>query len=128
MEPGTRGKLQTSRAWNKQLTTLGSPSAGLDYADQRYYASTTGAFFSPDPSMDNVDYANPGSWNAYAYANGDPVNFNDPTGLDCASTPYSFNGVYQGHDWRHNREAVRRIHPGDSNVHRVGSRQRSRCG
>jgi len=24
------------------------------------------------------------------------VNFNDPDGLDCASTPYYFNGVYQG--------------------------------
>ena len=32
----------------------------------------------------------------YAYANGDPVNFNDPDGLDCASTPYCFNGAYQG--------------------------------
>jgi hypothetical protein len=28
--------------------------------------------------------------------NGDPVNLNDPTGLDCASTGYSFQGVYQG--------------------------------
>ncbi len=50
--------------------------------------------------MDNVDYKNPLSWNAYAYTNGDPVNSNDPTGLastpTCGSSGFSFNGVYQG--------------------------------
>src|ERR1039457_3950663 len=30
--------------------------------------------------MENVDYTGAGSWNAYAYANGDPINFNDPDG------------------------------------------------
>ena len=69
---------------------------GLDYADQRYYASTYGNFTTPDPSMENVDYTNPGSWNAYAYTNGDPINGNDPTGLQtCGQTPIvggAFNG------------------------------------
>jgi RHS repeat-associated protein len=55
---------------------------GLDYADQRFYASTYGNFTTPDPSMKNVDYSNPMTWNAYNYANGDPINGNDPTGLD----------------------------------------------
>jgi hypothetical protein len=31
--------------------------------------------------MDNVDYGDPGSWNGYAYTNGDPINFSDPSGL-----------------------------------------------
>ena len=53
----------------------------LDYADQRYYASSYGNFTSPDPSMDNVDFGNPASWNAYAYTMGDPINGNDPSGL-----------------------------------------------
>jgi RHS repeat-associated protein len=70
---------------------------GLDYADQRFYASTYGNFTSPDPSMDNVDYTNPGSWNAYAYTNGDPINGNDPSGLQtCGQTPIvggAFNGM-----------------------------------
>jgi RHS repeat-associated protein len=60
---------------------------GLDYADQRFYASTYGNFTSPDPSMDNVDYQNPLSWNAYAYVNGDPINANDPSGLDTVTLP-----------------------------------------
>jgi len=69
---------------------------GQDYADQRYYSSNTGSFFSPDPSMDNVDYADPGSWNAYAYANGDPINFNDPSGLQtCGQIPIAA-GVFKG--------------------------------
>jgi RHS repeat-associated protein len=57
----------------------------LYYADQRYYASNSGRFLTPDPTMDNVDYSNPTSWNMYAYVNGDPVNFNDPEGTDCSS-------------------------------------------
>jgi RHS repeat-associated protein len=55
--------------------------SGLDYAGHRFYSSTLGRFLSPDPSMDNIDYGNSGSWNAYAYTMGDPVNGNDPSGL-----------------------------------------------
>jgi hypothetical protein len=36
--------------------------------------------------MNNVDFSNSGSWNSYAYANGDPTNSNDPDGLQtCGS-------------------------------------------
>ena len=53
---------------------------GQDYADQRYY-NQAGAFWSPDPSgLAAASTADPGSWNRYAYAQGDPVNFNDPAG------------------------------------------------
>jgi len=56
---------------------------GQDYADKRYFGAGMGRFWSPDPSgMKAADSGNPTSWNLYAYVNGDPVNFGDPTGLD----------------------------------------------
>jgi len=55
---------------------------GADYADQRYYGFGTGMFLSPDPGgIRTADPTNPVSWNRYAYANADPVNFVDPHGL-----------------------------------------------
>jgi hypothetical protein len=42
--------------------------------------------------MAAVDPKNPTSWNQYAYVNGDPVNFNDPDGLDCGDLPLTYNG------------------------------------
>jgi RHS repeat-associated protein len=54
---------------------------GQDYARARYYNSNGGRFWSPDRNgLRTADPRNPTSWNRYAYANGDPVNFNDPHG------------------------------------------------
>jgi RHS repeat-associated protein len=70
----------------KFATYTRESATGLDYANQRYYSSTYGRFSRPDPYGDNWDPGNPGSWNMYAYVNGDPVNFNDPDGLQsCGS-------------------------------------------
>ena len=70
---------------------------GLDYADQRFYASAYGNFTSPDPTTNNVAYNNPGSWNAYAYTIGDPINGNDPTGLmTCGDIPGANSGGLTG--------------------------------
>jgi len=56
---------------------------GQNYADQRYYNSIGGRFLTPDRLfMSAADPKDPGSWNRYAYAGNDPVNHNDPTGLD----------------------------------------------
>jgi hypothetical protein len=47
--------------------------------------------------MDNVDYNNPGSWNAYAYTMGDPINGNDPSGLvTCGNLPIVGGGTVAG--------------------------------
>ena len=56
---------------------------GLDYADQRYYASSYGRFNTVDPSPESFHPTTPASWNRYSYVVGDPVNHSDRRGLDC---------------------------------------------
>jgi RHS repeat-associated protein len=55
---------------------------GLDYADQRYYASTYGRFNTADPYRGSAKLKIASSWNRYAYVLGDPVNHTDKRGLD----------------------------------------------
>ena len=63
---------------------------GFDYADQRYHNPGTGRFLTPDPyramSTGSANPSVPGSWNKYAYAQGDPVNGIDSHGRKCAGT------------------------------------------
>jgi uncharacterized protein RhaS with RHS repeats len=47
----------------------------------RYYHSALGRFMSPDPFRGSASKARSGSWNRYAYVEGDPANANDPSGL-----------------------------------------------
>lgn len=48
----------------------------------REYEPVAGRWFSPDPAgLAAVDPNNPQSWNRYAYVNGNPLNYVDPTGL-----------------------------------------------
>ena len=54
---------------------------GLDYADQRYYASTYGRFNTADPYQASGGPGDPSSWNRYSYVQGDPVNHRDTHGL-----------------------------------------------
>ena len=51
---------------------------GLSYYHARYYDPYTGRFTGPDTII--PDPANPQSLNRYAYVNGNPIRFNDPTG------------------------------------------------
>jgi RHS repeat-associated protein len=46
----------------------------LDYADQRFYASTYGRFNTADQYTASGGPGDPGSWNRYSYTEGDPVN------------------------------------------------------
>jgi RHS repeat-associated protein len=72
-------------------------AVGQDYAEQRYYNAGIGRFWSVDPTIDNLDYLNSGSWNMYTYANGEPVNSQDPDGLStCADALFSYNGQVIG--------------------------------
>ncbi len=77
---------------------------GNDYADQRYSSPGNGRFITPD-RMTGAR-SNPGSWNKYAYASGDPVNRTDPGGTqdcnveapDCYCQVYGQLGSPNGYD------------------------------
>jgi RHS repeat-associated protein len=75
----------------KFATYYRDSTTGLDYADQRFYASAIGRFITPDPYQSSGEAMIPGTWNRYSYVVGDPINFFDPRGLlACpASTSYS---------------------------------------
>jgi RHS repeat-associated protein len=66
----------------KFATYTRDAATGLDYADQRYYASNFGRFMSPDRYRASAGPRDPRSWNRYAYTRGDPVNRFDRTGRD----------------------------------------------
>jgi RHS repeat-associated protein len=70
----------TQQNRRKFATYYRDSTTALDYAQQRYYASTLGRFTSPDLSGLGAVGSDPQSWNRYTYVENDPVNFNDPTG------------------------------------------------
>jgi RHS repeat-associated protein len=68
-------------------TYTNDSATGLQYADQRYYASNFGRFVSPDPSRTSVGPKDPATWNRYSYTRSDPVNRYDPLGLQDEGPP-----------------------------------------
>jgi len=64
---------------NKFTGYFRDAETGLDYADQRYEQPGMGRFLTPDP-LGNAKLQDPGSWNQYSYAGGDPINHVDPSG------------------------------------------------
>jgi RHS repeat-associated protein len=104
-------RVGTNRQWGgyflpygEEMTSTGSDRdkfatyqrdsfTGLDYADQRFYASSYGRFttadaFQPRPSK-NSAYGHSSTWNKYAYVTNDPVNLVDPHGT-CGTPPISY--------------------------------------
>ena len=78
------GMEYTTTAQDKEKfgTYYRDSTTGLDYADQRYYASGNGRFMTPDPAgMAAVDMQDATTWNKYLYVGDDPVNGYDPSGL-----------------------------------------------
>jgi RHS repeat-associated protein len=63
----------------------GSEGMTTDCTDQRFYASSYGRFNTPDPYAASGGTKDPGSWNRYAYALGDPVQYADPKGTNVES-------------------------------------------
>jgi len=62
-------------------TYTNDSATGLQYADQRYYASNFGRFMSPDRHRPR-NGIKPLRWNRYTYVLGDPINLADPRGRD----------------------------------------------
>jgi RHS repeat-associated protein len=54
---------------------------GLDYAQARYYSSTSGRFTSVDPLMKSARLSNPQTFNRYSYVLNRPLILTDPLGL-----------------------------------------------
>ncbi len=67
--------------------------SGLTHFGLRDYDSETGRWISADPLL----FGN-GQTNLYSYVMNDPVNYIDPTGLDCSPTPNSSDSN-NGRDW-----------------------------
>jgi RHS repeat-associated protein len=79
---GEQWQLPTGSSNTQEFTTYQRDGeSGLDYAMARYFASRSGRFMTPDPEHVGANVGDPQSWNAYAYAGNDPINFVDPDGL-----------------------------------------------
>jgi len=69
--------------------------SNTDYAMNRQCGMSTGKFMRPDPIGGKLN--NPQSWNRYSYAQNDPANFSDPSGLYiCDATVASCGGAFGG--------------------------------
>ena len=84
------GEEPTTTAQNETKfgTYFRDQTTALDYAQNRYYARTIARFTAPDPYLASGGPADPQSWNRYAYVENDPVNFNDPSGLEAINIGY----------------------------------------
>ncbi len=77
--------------WWGSLVRESAENAGLLYRRNRYYDPTTGQFTQEDP----IGIA--GGLNVYGYADGDPISFSDPFGLNpCLPNPTVCGLVVRG--------------------------------
>ena len=64
--PYGQEKTVTADGTYKFATYFRDSWTGLDYADQRFYASGLGRFLTADPYVASAGVGDPGSWNRYA--------------------------------------------------------------
>lgn len=82
LRTGAQGYGETDTNRQKYGLTERDDATGLDHTPWRKYESIAGRWSSPDPYNGSLRKVSPQSFNRYAYAHNDPVNFIDPTGLD----------------------------------------------
>lgn len=73
-DPSSRGDYRdefTGQEWD--------PSSRLYYFQARFYDPQLGRFLTPDSEVGNSPFA-PSAFNRYAYAGGNPILYNDPSG------------------------------------------------
>jgi RHS repeat-associated protein len=100
-----------AESWFGSIVSQKADASGLHYKRNRYYDPATGRFTQEDP----IGLA--GGLNLYGYANGDPVNFNDPFGLSaqaCCRTGSSFLSALWDEGGRQIRSRTDRIVVGAS--------------
>jgi RHS repeat-associated protein len=93
------GEEKTSTADGREkFGTYTRDSAGLEYADQRYYGVGTGRFLTADQTgISAADRKSSVGWNSYAYVSGDPLNFNDSTGNKAFAVDFGGTGSCAGY-------------------------------
>jgi RHS repeat-associated protein len=75
--------------------------SSTDYAANRQYSQSTGRFAQPDPYNGSSALGLPQTLNRFSYAKNDPINNNDPLGLDpitiCVISGMSASWYYDPH-------------------------------
>ena len=86
-------------------STPGSEGFGLMYYNARWYDASLGRFAQAD-SIVPTSTQGTQAWDRYAYVNGNPVRYNDPTGHVCSDPEDptqdcepSGNGATDGGKW-----------------------------
>jgi RHS repeat-associated protein len=100
----TLGDSQTSYGFTGESY---GDSTQLTYLRSRYYSGSTGRFISRDTWSGNANM--PMSFNRWAYVNGNPINYIDPTGMKPGDSNYCL--YLSGRDWQYCNNIVRGINP-----------------
>jgi RHS repeat-associated protein len=95
------GEERTNTANDREkFGTYMRDGVGQDYAMARYYNSSVGAFWTPDPGgISTANASDPTSWNRYMYVTGDPANHTDSRGMelqDPCGPDWMTNGAESG--------------------------------
>ena len=64
----------------RDLASSAGSGDDLDYMHARHESPVTGRFLSVDPARESESLFKPQSWNRYAYVQGNPMAYTDPTG------------------------------------------------